>query len=113
MFPEAFSAFNDVVSSCYGFDLATDYEEKIEIFRQSYMQLGVSITPKVHAVFYHIADFCNLTGFGLGPWSEQCGESIHHDFNEVWGHFKVNDTDHPKYGKALLDAVCYYNSLHL
>ena len=113
VYPRAFDAFNEVVTSCYGSDLHADFEVKINAFRQCYLELGISVTPKVHAVFHHVADFCNMTGHGLGPWSEQCAESIHHDFVETWSRFKVKDIEHPKYGQALLDAVCYYNSMHL
>ena len=112
-FSEAFEAFNDVVVSCYGAKLATDFEQKIDRFRHCYLKLNINITPKVHAVIFHVADFCNITGMGLGPWSEQCSESIHHDFSKVWENFKVKHTDNPEYGKRLLQAVCMYNSLHL
>ena len=113
IFSDAFQSFNDVVASCYGSQLAENYEDKIERFQQCYMNLNIPVTPKVHAVFYHVIDFCKMTGLGLGPWSEQCSESVHHDFKKVWENFKVKDTDHPKYGPKLREAVCMYNSLHL
>ena len=108
----AFEAFNDVVASCYGSKLDQDYAEKIEKFRKSYLKLRLPVTPKLHAIFYHITDFCSITKRGLAPWSEQCSESIHHDFKTLWEHFKVKDVENPKYGENLLRAVCMYNSLH-
>ena len=70
-------------------------------FTQDYMKLGISVTSKVHAVIFHIAEFCEMTGRGLGPWSEQTGESVHHDFKETWKRYKVNNTDRDIYGKNL------------
>ena len=50
---------------------------------------------------------------GLGPWSEQKGKSVHHDFKEIWMRCKVNDTNREIYGENLLKAVIAYNSQHL
>ena len=77
------------------------------------MALNISVTPKVHAVMYHVADFCNLKGMGLAPWSEQTSKSLHRDFTMIWNTFKVKNTDHPEYGRRLLQAVSMYNSQHL
>ena len=51
--------------------------------------------------------------WGLGPWSEQTEESVHHGFKETWKRYKVNDTDREIYGENLLKAVSAYNSQHL
>ena len=82
------------------------YGESIKKFTNAYLKLGISITPKVHAVMYHVEEFCNLSGRGLGPWSEQAGESVHHDFKNTWSRFMVNDIDRDIYGENLLKAVC-------
>ena len=42
------------------------------------MMLGITVTPKAHAVMPHAGEFCTMTGRGLGRWDEQCGESVHH-----------------------------------
>lgn len=109
----AFKSFNEVVASCYGKELRPDFLDKIRIFTRDYMRLGISVTPKVHAVMYHVGEFCALTGMGLAPWSEQTGESVHHDFNETWKKFKVNNVERPIYASQLLKAVCMYNSQHI
>ena len=62
---------------------------------------------------FHIAEFCTITGRGLGPWSEQSGESVQHDFKGTWNSSIVNDTNRDIYGENLLKAVCAYNSQHL
>ena len=112
-FISAFNSFNAVVEACYGMDLHPDFERRIAVFVMDYLKLGISVTPKVHAVFFHVAEFCLMTGQGLGPWSEQTGESVHHDFNQTWKNYKVNDVEREIYGENLLKAVAAYNSRHL
>ena len=104
-FANAFKALNDVVAVCYGYELAADYVAKIKKFSGAYLELGINITPKVHNLVHHLQEFCALTGRGLGPWSEQASESIHHDFKQTWQRFKINDTDDELYGEHLLKAV--------
>ena len=112
-FVAAFSDFNDVVSSCYGSDLKSNYKRTIAKFRASFLKLNISVTPKVHAVFYHIEEFCALKGMGLGPFSEQTSESIHHEFTKLWENYLIKDLSHPLYAEHLLHAVQMFNSLNL
>ena len=57
----------------------------VHTFRQATKKtLSNSVTQKVHAVMWHIEGFSNAIGMGLRPWSEQCKESIHHDFLAIW-----------------------------
>ena len=109
----AFNALNEVVGACYGFDLHPDFEGKIKKFTEAYLELKISVTPKIHAVMHHVSEFCRLTGRGLGPWSEQTGEAIHHDFKQRWKRFTIKDTQCENYGKHILQAVSTYNSQHL
>lgn len=104
--------FNDVVESCFGIKLKTDYLEKISIFKKSYLSLQISVTPKVHAVFYHIEDYCSEHKKGLGVDSEQAMESVHHDFKTTWKHYLV-DVKNENYDHNLLRAVCAYNGKHI
>ena len=92
-FIKAFKSFNAVVEACYGKDLHPDFERRIAVFAMDYLKLGISVTPKVHAVFFHVTEFCLMTGQGLGPWSEQTGESVHHDFKQIWKNYKVNNIE--------------------
>ena len=59
-FIATYDAFNDVVTACYGKNLATNYIDKINTFRQAYRKLRINVTPKVHAVFHHIPSFVTL-----------------------------------------------------
>ena len=113
IFIDTLKAFDEVVISCYRENLISNYKEKISVFRKYYRTLGINVTPKVHAVFHHISEFCDVVKKGLGPWSEQTSESLHSDFKKLWQNYKVRDNDHQQYGKRLLDAVVAYNSQHL
>ena len=88
-FITAFNSFNAVVDACYGKELHPDFERRIAVFALDYLKLGITVTPKVHAVIFHVAEFCQMTGQGLGPWSEQAGESVHHDFKQIWKNYSV------------------------
>ena len=104
--------FKSVVHDCFGNVLRSSYEKSIEKFKSSFLSLEVSVTPKIHAVFYHVPDFCRSVNKSLGFFSEQTTESVHHDFNETWKKYKVSKRK-PIYETRLLRAVCEYNSLHL
>lgn len=81
-------------------------------FRRSYEYLEISITPKVHAVFHHIIQFCSKHRMGLGFFGEQGSESVHHDFSEKMKNCIVTKLSE-NYWPKLLQTVCSYNSLHL
>ena len=103
----------NVVAACYGTELTTDYEHLIDQFKVSYLNLCIPVTPKVHAVIFHVPEFCTQKSMGLGPWSEQTSESIHHDFKLTWINYLIKDLEHPRYGDNLLRALQMYNSQHL
>ena len=89
----AFKCFNKVVEACYGDKLISDFKNRIAAFARSFLKLKINVTQKVHAVIHHIPEFCSLTGRGLAPWSEQAGESVHHDFNQMWEKFKIKHVE--------------------
>ena len=83
----------------------------------------------------HVMDFLDLKGesAGLGFYSEQAMEAVHHDFKVTvllsyycyflflifyfdfkmfWEKVKV-DPDHPEFGEHLKTAVSAYNAKHL
>ena len=101
--------FKDVVTSCFGTTLDPDFEAKIESFKQSYINLPISITPKVHAVFHHVPQFIKRKNMGLGLFSEQATEALHSNFKPFWDRYKRNP-ENPDYSKHLLSCVIEYNS---
>ena len=110
---ESFRTFDEVVASCFGYKRSKNYLENIENFKKAYIKLDISVTTKVHNIFYHIKDFCSLIDEGLGPYSEQASEAVHYDFALLWENFKVKDLTNVNYGDRLLAAVQYYNSEHM
>lgn len=109
---ESLECLRRVVHECFGVILRPNYKSAIADFRRSYLALLKAVTPKMHAIFFHVEEFCGSTGNALGFYSEQAVESVHHDFNETWKKYKVLNS-HPDYNKILFRAVCEYNSHHL
>ena len=72
--------FLQVVNSCFGCSLSPDFEKKIQVFKSNYLRLAVSVTLKVHAVFYHVPQFLKHHKTGLGIYSEQATEALHSNF---------------------------------
>ena len=90
-----------------------ELQGKNKAFRIAYKKRKISCTPKGHAVFHHISEFCDLEKIGLGPYSEQAAESLHHDFDTMWARFKVKKQEYPVYSSRLLNSVVMYNSQHM
>lgn len=111
-FAETFQLLKEVVNGCYSYGLDKNYLTLISKFRESFLALGIPVTPKVHCIFFHIADFCGQRNSGLGMYSEQSFEAVHSDFKSTWTRFKVSD-ENPRYAERLLSAVKDYNSKHL
>lgn len=109
---EVLKNFRDVVKGCFTNDLQENYLAKIEKFKRSYLDLEIPVTPKVHAVFHHVPYFCKKYGHGLGSYSEQAVEAVHHDFQPTWLSFKVLK-ESPMHDTQLLRAVCKYNASHV
>ena len=53
---------------------------------------------------------CGLGNFSF-EWKDR--ESVHHDFEENWQRYKVNDFDQPTYRENISKAVSVYNSQHI
>lgn len=109
---KALKDFDRVRLSCFGQTLQAGYEQSIDDFHKSYLDLKIPVTPKVHALIVHVKQFCKKNNVSLGPYSEQSSESVHADFKEIWKHNSV-DISHPDFGKRLFSSVLKYNSLHV
>ena len=64
-------ALNDVVAASCGCKLAAGYVTKMKNVSRAYLNLGINVILKVHAVIHNVQEFCTLTGRGLGLRSEQ------------------------------------------
>ena len=113
---ETMKAFNEVVEGCFGKELVDGYKEKISKFKECYKSLDLSITPKVHIVFQHIEEFLSMKSTsqerkGLGYWSEQAFEAMHHDVKVESAGLIVSET-HPEYAQKLKQFIVRYNAKH-
>ena len=63
-----------------------DFKEVIDNFSLNYLALhvnhGLSITPKIHIIMEHIADYCHEFGVSLGQYSDQTVEAVHQFVNQ-------------------------------
>ena len=127
----AFRAFAKVVQGCYTYKVSDTIKEDIQKFRDIYLKLNISVTPKVHIVFEHLYQFLadsnasnddadgdsnasndeDSDWIGLAMYSEQAFEAVHHNFKKRWENFKVNP-DNENYDQAILRAVCCFNGLN-
>ena len=113
-FVQALRLLDRVVTSCFGQDLACEYEDCIKAFSHQYRTLGISVTPKIHIIEQHIVEFLKAKGevAGLGFWSEQAMESGHHDFKLEWEKVKVS-SNHKQYSQRLYNTTVRYAGKHL
>ena len=68
-------------------ELSKDFKVLIKKIATTFGKLGMSVTPKFHAVFVHVSQFLErhkTLNKGLGYWSEQSSESVHQDFKNLW-----------------------------
>jgi hypothetical protein len=114
----AFQAMDKLVNHCFGTKLV-DQDKAVGQLKElvvAYMGLEISVTPKMHVLFYHLLPALSnplLQGRGLGVVSGQAGESIHQEFKIFWAKYKINSLDNPLYGDHLLRAVIEFSSKHL
>ena len=108
-FVKALRAFHKVVKSCFSIELHDTFEDDILAFKESYLDLHIAVTPKVHAVLFHVPEFCRRRATGLGIFSEQASESVHHQFKKTWEKYKVA-MEHETHGSQLFRALADFNS---
>lgn len=109
-----FKKFNDVVDACFGQKLQENYHETINEFRNLIIKHNIRITPKIHATLFHIQDFINVKQQGLGYYSEQASESVHHAYGKHFENFKINLLKMtPDSEKKMLRSVTSFNALRV
>lgn len=77
-----------------------------------FKNVGLRITPKIHAVLFHISQFCVAYGYGLGVVSEQASESVLANFKKTLEKYLVSHHN-PSFPKQLLRAVQDYADKHV
>ena len=96
-------------------EVKPDFRNQIAEFSRVYRSLEISVTPKVHIIERHIKDFYDIHGeeHGLGFWSEQPFEEMHHEKKVLWNKGKIKDISKEEYGKRLIDFISAFNSKHI
>ena len=106
-----------LVHHCFGSNfVSVDVGDLLKEVIISYMELGLSVTLKMHVIFYHILPALSnpvLKGRGLGVMSGQAGESIHQEFKILWSKYKINSLKNKLYSESLKKAVVEFSSKHL
>ena len=102
--------FDDVIKGCFGHELYSNYKERIDSFLETYVEMSLPVTPKVHYLWHHIVPFCEKTGLGLALFSEQTLEASHHAFGSIWNNRYKKDHTSSSYGASLLACVIEFNS---
>ena len=85
------------------------------------LEIALHVTPKVHIVSAHIVQFFKIMEekgfghFGLGPYSEQSGETVHKDFDlHYWvGKSYKRSENHEDYEKNWFNCNVAYDSDHV
>ena len=103
--------FRKVAEGMFGSALSQDFKESVARFMETFSDLGISVTPKVHAL-HHAVLFCDENQEGLALYGEQAIESSHKAFKSIWAR-KPRKINHPDYGSCLLRAVIAMNSQNL
>ena len=113
IFADALVKFDKVVAGSFGMVQSKTIQADIRAFEIAFMKLGISVTPKVHAVIEHLPEFLAL-GYGpLGPYSEQTTEAAHYDFAKIWAHYPSNSLKPDQVAEQHYRAILKYTWLHL
>ncbi len=99
-----------MVRGCFGNRLRPGWQQVIDEFRAAYLATGLSMTTKLHVILSHVRAFCELKGVGLGIFSEQPGETLHHDFLKTLANINPpKKKSHPNYGAKVKKAFDIVN----
>lgn len=111
-----FKAMNKVVDSCFSTrKVSENLDLHLEMLKKCFYAVPhVSETLKIHILLNHIQECVKfIDNEGLGIWSEQAGESIHHEFNKYWMKYKINSIESKNYLLRLKKAVVECSSRHI
>ena len=119
---EALSAFRSVVTSTFSHSLHPDYKEHIRHFTKKYQELQeysetwynikLSITWKVHIISVHLEEFLSRKAVGLARYAEQASEAAHCKIKPIERRYGTNITN-PSHGRRLKDVVVNFSSNNL
>ena len=96
-------------------ELKPDYEDDIKIFMDNYRALGLTVTPKVHILEAHTAQFLKMfnENKALGWYSEQAMESCHQELKKELRAEAMVGVDHENYGEKLKNIMVRVTGKHM
>ena len=119
---DAMDELESVRVACFSTNFLDDnFKKKIHSLARLWLKIGLSVTPKAHVLFVHVAQFLDFQNQasegpkrGLGYWSEQSSESVHHDFEKHWvnGAYK-REIGHEEYVAKTLKCIATYAAKHV
>ena len=117
---QCMEAIDRVRDACFGQTLDDNFEAEIRTLGRLWLKLGLSVTLKAHTLFAHVAQFLHYqheqSGIprGLGYWSEQASETVHHNFELFWeGGYKRQLSLKQDYIDQGLKCISTYASKHI
>lgn len=115
----ALRTFDLVVTACFGQTLDAsngDYKDLIREFSGQYRAIdNLSVTVKMHCLEVHVQQFLDMKGDGekgLGYWSEQSYEAVHHHFKTEESRTRLQP-GHDNYEENLLATVLRFNGKNI
>lgn len=93
-------SMDKIVQNCFSIRQPNIIQLRFDtsLLRKAILSTGVSQTLKLHIILNHIEDSLQfLDDDGLGTWSEQAGEAIHHEFLKYWNKNKINLIQNDRY----------------
>jgi hypothetical protein len=113
-FVDCLRALDLVSKSCFckSETLIDGWEMDIDNFKTAYKRLNVSVTPKVHSIFFEVRLFIKKHGRPLGFVTEQKYETVHQDFDPTWNRYKTSENN-PNFGDQSERAVVCYNGYNV
>ena len=113
---KAIKYFNDFRKKAHGSSLDPSWKIPLDEFKTQYLLIeNISKPLKLHIVFAHMEDYINIycKPKGLGIFSKQTRESIHHQFLPIYMKYAMKNIYANSYGEKLLKAVVELNSINL
>ena len=113
----AYKAMNKLVDCCFtSGKRGMLINSHINELRNALKSIGdISETLKIHVILEHVESCLQFidNNNGLGFWSEQSGEAVHHEFLKFWSRYKLNCIEDINYAPRLQKAVVEFSSLHI
>ena len=98
----------------FGTKLEAEWKKSLNDFAYAYQKI-ITKTLKIHILIAHLCEFIETYGNnkGLGFYSEQTGEAIHHKFETIFAKYCIKNIYSEQYAQNLRKAVVEVSSSHL